>query len=98
MTAAVAPLAGITTAAEQPDVTRWRGPNRDGVITSFTAPVNWPEMLTQRWKVEVGTGYATPLVVGNSVYVFSRVGENETMTALDVASGKQVWQTGYAAP
>jgi outer membrane protein assembly factor BamB len=84
--------------AQSTDVTQWRGSNRDGVVTSFTAPVNWPDMLTQRWKVDVGTGYATPLVVGTRVYVFSRVGDNETMTALDVASGKQLWQTGYPAP
>ena len=58
----------------------------------------WPEALVQRWKVEVGLGYATPLVVGNRVYMFSRLGENETMSALDAGTGKQLWQTGYPAP
>ena len=43
------------------DWTQWRGPNRDGAIMSFTEPRDWPERLTQRWKVEVGLGYATPL-------------------------------------
>ena len=47
------------------DVTQWRGPNRDGVVPGFTAPQAWPETLVKRWTVEVGTGYATPLVVGN---------------------------------
>ncbi|HET9363063.1 MAG TPA: PQQ-binding-like beta-propeller repeat protein [Vicinamibacterales bacterium] len=79
------------------DVTQWRGAARDGVITGLTAPQAWPEMLTQRWKVDIGTGYATPLVVGNRVYQFSRLGENETMTALDADSGKVVWQAGYPA-
>ena len=45
------------------DWTQWRGPNRDGSVTSFTETRTWPEQLTQRWKVEVGLGYATPLVV-----------------------------------
>jgi len=80
------------------DVTQWRGPNRDGVVQGFTAPQAWPETLVKRWNVEVGTGYATPLVVGNRVYVFSRLGENETMTALDGDSGKIAWQQSYAAP
>jgi outer membrane protein assembly factor BamB len=80
------------------DVTQWRGANRDGVVTGFTAPAAWPEQLTQRWKVDVGTGYATPLVVANRVYVFSRQGEEEVMSALDVASGKVIWRTAYAAP
>ena len=45
----------------------------------------------------IGTGYATPLVVGDRVFEFSRIGENETMTALDAASGKIIWQAGYPA-
>ena len=80
------------------DVTQWRGPNRDGVVQGFAAPQAWPETLVKRWNVEVGTGYATPLVVGDRVFVFSRLGENETMTALDGDSGKVAWQQSYAAP
>jgi outer membrane protein assembly factor BamB len=94
-------LVGMTSsgAAQRPsaDVTQWRGPARDGVISGFTAPQAWPETLVQKWKVEIGTGYATPLVVGNRVYQFSRIGENETMTALDADSGKVLWQAGYPA-
>jgi outer membrane protein assembly factor BamB len=94
-------LAALTSSgqAQRPssDVTQWRGPARDGIVAGLTAPPTWPEALTEKWKVEIGTGYATPLVVGNRVYEFSRIGENETMTALDAASGKIVWQIGYAA-
>jgi outer membrane protein assembly factor BamB len=77
------------------DWTQWRGPNRDGATASFTAPQTWPQALTQRWKVEVGTGYATPLVTGDRIYMFSRRGENEVMSAIDATSGRQIWQTGY---
>ena len=80
------------------DVTQWRGANRDGAISGFTAPASWPAQLTQRWKVDVGLGYATPIVVGNRVYVFSRQGDDEVMSALDAASGKVLWRTAYAAP
>jgi outer membrane protein assembly factor BamB len=82
---------------EGQDLTQWRGPNRDGSVASFTEPKEWPEQLTQRWKVEVGLGYATPLLVGNRVYMFSRQGDNEVMSALDAATGKVIWQTGYPA-
>jgi outer membrane protein assembly factor BamB len=74
---------------------QWRGQNRDGVVTSFAEPRSWPEQLTRRWKVEIGTGYATPLVAGPRLYLFSRQGEREVMTALDAESGKVLWQTGY---
>lgn len=80
------------------DVTQWRGPNRDGVMTGFTAPASWPEQLTERWKIDVGLGYATPLVVGNRIFVFSRQGDDEVMSALDAASGKVLWRTTYPAP
>jgi hypothetical protein len=80
------------------DVTQWRGANRDGAQAGFTAPASWPAQLTQRWKIEVGTGYATPIVVGNRVYLFSRQGEEEVMSGIDAASGKVIWRTAYPAP
>ena len=77
------------------DWPQWRGPNRDGSVLSFTPPRAWPEKLNQKWKVDVGLGYATPLVVANRIYMFSRQGENEVMAALDADSGKVLWQTRY---
>ena len=61
------------------DWPQWRGPARDGLITGFKEPSKWPGTLTQRWKVEVGSGYATPLIAGDRIYVFSRQGEDEVM-------------------
>ena len=91
-------LAALLTAhGRAQDYTQWRGSNRDGATASFTAPQTWPEQLNRRWKVDVGLGYATPLLVGNRVYMFSRQGENEVMSALDAATGKVLWQTGYPA-
>ena len=80
------------------DWTQWRGPNRDGVATTFPAPAAWPDALVQKWKVEVGTGYASPIIVGDRVYVFSRRGDNEGMSAHDAATGRELWRFGYPAP
>ncbi len=80
------------------DWTQWRGPNRDGVATTFTAPSAWPDTLVQKWKIEVGTGYASPIVVGDKVYAFSRRGSNEGLSAHDIATGKELWRVGYDAP
>jgi outer membrane protein assembly factor BamB len=79
------------------DWPQWRGPNRDGTLASFAEPKAWPENLTRQWKIEVGTGYATPIVVGTRVYAFTRQAENEVMRALDAATGKVVWETSYPA-
>ena len=75
---------------------QWRGANRDGAAT-FTTPTTWPEKLTLKWKVDVGTGYAAPITVGDRVYAFSRQGEDEVMRALDAATGKTIWETRYNA-
>jgi outer membrane protein assembly factor BamB len=80
------------------DYTQWRGRDRDGSASGFTAPPSWPESLTRRWKVTVGEGYATPIVVGDRVYVFARRDGREELTALDAATGTEIWRAGYAAP
>lgn len=80
------------------DYPQWRGRNRDGSASGFTEPTSWPDALTRRWQVEVGEGYGTPLVLGTTVYVFSRRGNDEVMTALDASTGGMIWRTGYAAP
>ncbi len=80
------------------DWTQWRGPNRDGVVAGLRLPEPLPEQLYFRWELEVGLGSASPLVIGNRAFVFTRSGEEETLVAVDLASGKELWRVGYAAP
>ena len=95
-------LAGVAVLLIAPvaaqDWPQWRGPNRDGAIASFNPPSSWPERLARQWQVDVGLGYATPLVVGTRLYLFTRQGEEEVMQALDASSGKPLWRTSYRAP
>jgi outer membrane protein assembly factor BamB len=79
------------------DWPQWRGPNRDGKVTGFTAPQTWPKALTQKWTATVGEGDSSPVLVGDKVYVFSRQGGDEVTSCLDAASGKVLWQDKYAA-
>jgi outer membrane protein assembly factor BamB len=90
-----AAVAAQTRAGDWP---QWRGPNRDAVITGFTEPKTWPERLTRKWKLDVGLGYASPVLVGNRIYMFSRQGDNEIVRALDADSGSKVWEATYPAP
>jgi outer membrane protein assembly factor BamB len=76
------------------DWPQWRGSNRDGKVTGFNVPVSWPQQLKQVWKVSVGVGDATPALVNNKLYVFTRQGENEILQCLDANNGKQIWQSG----
>ncbi len=79
------------------DWTQWRGPNRDGVISGFVAPKSWPEQLKSKWKVTVGIGHSSPLVAGRRVYLHSRQGENEVVSAFNLETGKLVWHNSYPA-
>lgn len=79
------------------DWPQWRGANRDAVISGFAAPKAWPEQLKSKWKVAVGAGHSTPLVIGNRVFLHSRQGEKEVVAAYDLETGKTLWQDVYAA-
>ena len=80
------------------DWPQWRGPNRDNAVTGFTVPEKWPSELAQQWKREVGTGDATPVLLGDKMYVFARKDTDEVMYCLDAKTGEIVWQDQYAAP
>jgi outer membrane protein assembly factor BamB len=86
--------AGILGAQDWP---QWRGPHRDAKATGFKAPATWPKELTQKWKVTVGNGVASPALVGDRLYVFTRQGGDEVIRCLDAANGKELWQDKYAA-
>ncbi|HUS80594.1 MAG TPA: PQQ-binding-like beta-propeller repeat protein [Armatimonadota bacterium] len=79
------------------DWPQWRGIDRDGRVTGFTAPETWPTMLAQKWTVSVGAGDATPALVGDRLYVFSRQGDDEVTRCLNAGDGQQVWEDRYAA-
>jgi outer membrane protein assembly factor BamB len=84
-------------AARAQDWPQWRGPNRDNHVTGFTEPKTWPKDLTKKWSVKVGVGEASPLLVGDKLYVFGREGGDEVVRCLDAESGKEVWKEKYAA-
>src|SRR5262245_8141264 len=79
------------------DWPQWRGPNRDAKATGFKVPSAWPNELKQQWKVEVGDGVATPALVGDKLFVFTRQGGTEIIRCLEASSGKEVWQDKYEA-
>ena len=73
-----------------------RGPNRDGQVIGFTAPKAWPKELTKKWTAAVGTGVSSPVLVGDKLYAFGRIGGDEVTTCLVAASGKPLWQEKYS--
>ena len=78
------------------DWTEWRGPHRDGVL--LDEPKAWPDKLNLRWKIEVGEGHSSPILVGDSIYDFARFNDQETLFAIDPANGNIRWKQQYPAP
>jgi outer membrane protein assembly factor BamB len=85
-------LIGVAAAQDWP---QWLGPHRDGRVTGFVAPATWPKSLKQHWKISVGDGVATPDLVGDKLYVFTRQGGEEVIRCLDAGTGKEIWQDKY---
>jgi outer membrane protein assembly factor BamB len=87
----------LSASAMGQDWPQWRGANRDAKAAGFAAPKSWPEQLHQKWKIDVGEADASPALVGDRLYVFSRQETDEVTQCLDAATGKQIWIDKYAA-
>jgi outer membrane protein assembly factor BamB len=86
-------VASVAPAADWP---QWRGPNRDGHSSEKGLLKEWPKDGPKLlWQVtDVGSGYSTPVVVGNRLYLLANEGlENEFVAALSTADGKRAWST-----
>jgi len=79
------------------DWPQWRGPARTGVIEGFKPPASWPDRPKQIWKVQAGIGHASPIVAAGRVYLFSRTGDQESISARDLMTGKELWRQAYDA-
>ena len=80
------------------DWPQWRGPARDGVVSAAVTPDAWPAAWQRAWAFEIGEGYASPVVVGDRAYTFSRQDPLEVVTALSLTDGTVFWQQLYQAP
>lgn len=87
----------LPAAAAAQEWTQWRGPSRDGALPAAVVPTPWPATAVRAWQVEVGEGYASPVVAGGRAFIHSRRDPNEVVTAIDLATGKVAWQQTYPA-
>jgi outer membrane protein assembly factor BamB len=77
------------------DWPQWRGANGAARVADFKAPASWPKALSQKWKLAVGDGVATPALVGDRLYVVARQDGSEVTRCLDATTGKELWQEKY---
>lgn len=77
------------------DWPQWMGPSRDGSVAGFTAPAAWPAELTKSWSVSIGDGVATPALVGDRIYTFTRDETDEIIRCLNIQTGEEIWSDRY---
>ena len=83
------------------DWSQWRGPKRDGIAAEQPLLKSWPSagpklLYSLKDVKDIGTGYGTPAVVGDVMYILGADGAKqdakEFVTCLNVKDGKRVWQ------
>jgi len=88
-----------TTFAQSSDWAQWGGPQRNFKSDTTGLAASWPAAGPRRiWQRELGEGYSAIAAEHGTLYTMYRKGENEIVIALDAATGKTLWEYGYAAP
>jgi outer membrane protein assembly factor BamB len=73
------------------------GPDRNGVYAGPALSGDWgPDGPRVVWRKAIGQGFAGPAVSGDRLLLFHRVGGEEVLEALDVATGDGIWRYAYA--
>ncbi len=88
---------GAVSAADWP---QFLGPMRNGISQETGLAGAWPkEGPRVVWERGVGQGWSSPVVAGDRLILFHRIGDHEVVECLDAATGKERWKfedaTGY---
>ena len=72
------------------------GPNRNGIAVgdklADSFPTGGPAAL---WTAEIGSGFAGVVISNETLALFHRRGDDDTLSAFDAASGKPLWSQGF---
>jgi outer membrane protein assembly factor BamB len=89
-------LIALVSTARADDWPQWLGSNRNGVSAEKNLldafPKGGPKIV---WQRDVGEGFAGPVVSGETLILFHRVGDEEIVQALNAATGKELWKFAY---
>jgi len=90
----------VASTVQAADWPQWRGPHRNGQSAETGLLQSWPKEGPQLlWQVkDLDSGYSTPSVVGDRIYLISNEGlENEFALALSAKDGRRVWSAKLGA-
>jgi len=75
---------------------RFLGPNDDGTTPETHLLASFDEQGPPVvWEMVKGIGYTSPVIVGEYLVYFTRLGDRETIMALHPETGQRYWQRDY---
>jgi outer membrane protein assembly factor BamB len=78
------------------DWPQFLGPDRNGVSHETGLLTSWPEKGPPiLWEKSIGEGYSGPIVAGNKLILFHRLGNEEVVECLEADTGKKLWKYSY---
>jgi len=93
---AVCLLAGNGRSAGTFDWPQFRGPDRNGISKETAwnpkALAAGPKIL---WRTNVGKGWSSFCIFGDRIFTIGNRNEQDTVVALNVKDGKEIWQHTY---
>jgi outer membrane protein assembly factor BamB len=78
------------------DWPQFLGPTRNCTSSETGLLLSWPkEGPPKLWEKKIGEGFSGPVVAGERLILFHRLGDKETVECLDAATGKERWKYDY---
>ena len=79
--------------AQGGDWPQWRGPLRDGHAAPGAAEITaLPVELKPAWKLAIGGGFSSPIVVGGKVIYLDAQEGKEVVHAVEAETGRELWR------
>lgn len=90
-------MVSATAAWAGEDWPQFLGPARDATYRGEAKlAATWPEKgPAVIWKMKVGEGFGSPVIVGEKLVLFHRQGNRMMLDCLHPATGKTLWSQGY---
>jgi len=75
------------------DWPQWRGPERDGAAAADEIPLsNLPPDPRPLWRLQIGAGWASPVVSQGRLYYLDAQDHHERLHAVHASDGKEIWR------
>ena len=89
-------LIASTSILEAADWNQWRGPMRDGIVSTEAWPQQLEGKLNLAWEKPLSPSYSGPVIHNGHVFTTETIDKKfERVTAYDLATGEEAWSVQW---